>query len=69
MAAANEFLERKFLPALNQRFTVAARSSVDAHRQGSWNLEEVLSWEEARVVGKDWTVAWDGRWFQIERGA
>jgi hypothetical protein len=66
LATANAFLEQKFLPALNQRFTLAARSSVDAHRQGSWNLREVLSWEEGRVVAKDWTVAWDNRWFQIE---
>jgi hypothetical protein len=66
LETANEFLEEKFLPALNKRFTLAARSSVDAHRQGSWNLHEVLSWEEMRVVGKDWTVAWDGRWFQID---
>jgi len=66
LVAANQFLAQKFLPALNQRFTVAARSSVDAHRQGSWNLGEVLSWEETRVVAKDWTVAWDSRWFQIE---
>ena len=66
LAAANAFLEQQFLPALNQRFTLAARSLVDAHRQGSWNLGEVLSWEEARVVAKDWTVAWDNRWFQIE---
>jgi transposase len=63
---ANEFLAQKFLPALNQRFTLAARSSVDAHRQGSWNLAEVLSWEETRVVAKDWTVAWESRWFQID---
>jgi molybdenum-dependent DNA-binding transcriptional regulator ModE len=66
LEAANEFLERKFLPALNRKFSIAARSSVDAHRQGSWNLAEVLSWEESRVVGKDWTVAWEGRWFQID---
>jgi transposase len=66
LAAANEFLERKFLPGLNRRFTLAARSPVDAHRQGSWNLAEVLSWEETRVVAKDWTVAWDSRWFQID---
>jgi molybdenum-dependent DNA-binding transcriptional regulator ModE len=65
LAAANEFLERRFLPALNRRFSLAARSSVDAHRRGSWNLREVLSWEEARVVGKDWTVTWESRWFQI----
>jgi transposase len=66
LEAANAFLEKKFLPALNQRFTLAARSSVDAHRQGSWNLAEVLSWEEPRVVAKDWTVAWESRWFQID---
>lgn len=66
LVAANEFLEKKFLPALNRKFTLAARSSVDAHRRGPWNLGEVLSWEESRVVGKDWTVAWDGRWFQIK---
>jgi hypothetical protein len=65
LETANEFLEQKFLPALNQRFTLAARSSVDAHRQGAWNLGEVLSWEETRVVAKDWTVAWANRWFQI----
>lgn len=68
LEAANEFLEWKFLPALNRKFTVAARSEVDAHRQGAWNLSEVLSWEESRVVGKDWTVVWEGRWFQIEAG-
>jgi len=66
LAAANKFLEMKFLPALNKRFNLAARSPVDAHRRCSWNLEEVLSWEELRVVGKDWTVAWNSRWFQIE---
>jgi transposase len=67
LAAANTFLERKFLPALNKRFTLAARSLVDAHRPGAWNLGEVLSWEEGRVVAKDWTVAWMNRWFQIDR--
>ncbi|MDB6063947.1 MAG: hypothetical protein JWR26_155, partial [Pedosphaera sp.] len=63
---ANEFLEQTFLPALNKRFTLAARSSVDAHRPKARNWEEVLSWEETRVVAKDWTVTWDSRWFQIE---
>jgi len=66
LVAANEFMEQKFWPDLNQRFIVAARSSVDAHRQGTWNLGEILSWEEPRVVAKDWTVAWACRWFQID---
>jgi molybdenum-dependent DNA-binding transcriptional regulator ModE len=65
LAKANEFLDQTFLPALNQRFTLAARSPVDAHRPSTGNLAEVLSWEEARVVARDWTVAWENRWFQI----
>ena len=65
LEAANEFLKKEFLPALNKKFTVPARSAVDVHRRGTWNLREVLSWEESRVVAKDWTVGWEGRWFQI----
>ena len=62
---ANEFLEEKFLPALNRQFNVQARSSLDAHRKAVRNLDEVLSWEEKRVVAHDWTVVWNGVWFQI----
>jgi len=68
LVTANEFLDQTFLPALNRKFNLAARSAVDAHRPGGRNLDEVLSWEELRVVGKDWTVAWQSRWFQIEAG-
>lgn len=66
VAAANEFLKKTFLPSLNARFRVAPRSPVDAHRHSSHNLQEILCWEETRVVAKDWTVAWKGRWFQID---
>ncbi len=62
---ANEFLAEKFLPALNGQFTVQARSSLDMHRKSARNLDEVLSWEEKRVVAEDWTVVWNGVWFQI----
>ena len=67
LVAANAFLEQEFLPALNRRFQVAARSATDVHRAGARGLAEVLCWEEERVVRKDWTVGWAGRWFQIER--
>lgn len=66
LAAANEFLIQKFLPALNGKFNVPARSAADVHRRAPQNLAELLSWQEQRVVGKDWTVAWQGRWFQIQ---
>lgn len=67
VAAANRFLRQQFLPALNRRFTVVARSPVDVHRPPPGHLDEVLSWEEPRVVQRDWTVGWQRRWFQIER--
>jgi hypothetical protein len=31
------------------------------------NLDEVLSWEEERVVQRDWTVACAGKWYQLDR--
>jgi len=67
LATANAYLEREFLSALNRRFTVAAASEADVHRKAPGNLAEILSWEEERVVQRDWTVGWQGRWFQIER--
>ena len=62
---ANEFLRKTFLPRLNKKFTVEARSAADAHRPNKWNLKEALNWEEERVVGKDWTITWENRCFQI----
>jgi hypothetical protein len=64
---ANEYLEKEFLPEFNLRFMVEASSAGDLHRAVTGNLEEVLCWEEERVVRKDWTVVWEGRWFQIDR--
>lgn len=66
LEAANVFLKEQYLEVLNAKFNVAARSAVDVHRRAPVNLGEVLSWEEERVVGKDWTVVWNGRWFQIQ---
>jgi molybdenum-dependent DNA-binding transcriptional regulator ModE len=64
----NRFLEGTFLPELNRRFWVKPAQEADAHQPVPRDLAEVLSWEEARVVQRDWTVAWQGRWFQIQPG-
>src|ERR1051326_1876465 len=66
LETANAFLEEKFLPALNAKFNVEARSEADVHRRASGNWAEILNWEEERVVGKDWTIVWNKRWFQIQ---
>src|SRR5512137_3043088 len=67
MALANEHLAKTFLPALNRRFQRPAASPADVHRAVPRNLDEVLSWEEERLVQRDWTVVSAGRWHQVER--
>lgn len=64
---ANEFLRRRFLPELNRRFTVKPASDADVHRPLPPQLDMILSWERQRVVQRDWTVACEGRWYQIKK--
>lgn len=67
LEAANQFLTRKFLPALNRRFTVEAKGAANAHQNLGLKLNEVLSWQEERTVSKDWTIVWENRWLQIAK--
>jgi hypothetical protein len=65
MQGANHFLETRFLPEWEQRFTVAPRNARNAHRRlgHDQRLEEILSVRVARKVAQDHTVSWDGnRW-------
>jgi hypothetical protein len=65
--SANRFLDGKYLAAFNRRFARAAASPVDLHRTVPRNLNEVLSWEAERVVQGDWTVACEGKRYQLDR--
>jgi hypothetical protein len=67
LESANRFLEGKYLRAFNRQFARAAASPVDVHRGVPRNLNEVLSWEEARVVSGDWTVACERKRYQLDR--
>ena len=67
MESANRFLDGKYLRAFNRQFARAAASPMDAHRAVPWHLNEVLSWEEERVVSGDWTVACEGKRYQLDR--
>ena len=67
LARANQFLDEQFLPEFNRRFARAAASPVDVHRARPRNLDDVLSWEEERVVQGDWTVACAGPGYQLDR--
>jgi hypothetical protein len=67
MESANRFLAEIYLSAFNRRFNVEAASSTDVHRAVPRDMDEVLGWEEERVVQGDWTVACGGRWYQLDR--
>jgi len=76
IAAANAFLGRTFLPAFNKRFAVEPREAADLHVPlgaalaavgKGVRLDDVLCWEEARVVQNDWCVQWRNRVFQLDR--
>jgi hypothetical protein len=65
ITAANHFLEMRFLPVWEERFTVAPRRPRNAHRRldREQRLEEILSVRVSRQVADDHTVSWDGtRW-------
>jgi len=64
---ANQFLQTTFLGEFNRHFERAAASPMDAHRGIPRNLDEVLSWEEHRVVQRDWTVGCEAKWYQLDR--
>ena len=67
LASANRFLDQTYLREFQRLFARVAASPLDVHRSVPRNLDEVLSWEAERVVQRDWTVACDGHWYQLDR--
>ena len=67
LESANRFLEQTYSKECNRRFARPAASPLDVHGGVPRNLDEILSWEEERVVQKDWTVACEGKWYQLDR--
>ena len=63
----NEYLARTYLPEHNRKFQVQAASQANAHQAVPGRINEILSWEEERVVQRDWTVACSGQWYQLDR--
>jgi hypothetical protein len=65
----NAFLEKEFLKELNRKGMRVAALETDLHRKipEGIKLEDVLSWEEDRHVGEDWTVQWERKWLQLTK--
>ena len=67
--AANTYLEEEFLPWWNETLVVEPASVEDAHRPlgKEHDLAAILSHVERRQVTNDYTIRWDGNFYQIDR--
>jgi hypothetical protein len=68
LAAANAYLRAHFIPEYNAMFSCAPADPTSAFvALGAVDLDQILCHQEERVVGRDNTVAFDGRAFQLAR--
>jgi transposase len=67
--AANEFLRREYIPEHNRRFARRPASPEDYHypAPGKRELAEAFHIETEHVIGNNWVVRHDNRYFQVQR--
>jgi hypothetical protein len=67
-AEANLFLEKENLPEHNRRFRRIPAQPEDYHRAAprAAELEDVFHLETGRILGNDWVVRQDNRYFQVQ---
>lgn len=65
---ANAYLDHVFLPLWKRRFTQQPREAADAHRScKGHNLDAIFSHQETRQIADDYTFAYHGKRYQIEK--
>ena len=67
--AANVYLDKVFLKALNRKFACQPREPGNLHRRlpAGLLLQDILGLQEPRRVQNNWTVRWRNRFFQIHQ--
>ena len=67
-AEANRYLEGEYLPEHNGRFGRVALRREDYHRRAprASELDKIFRLESERVIGADWVVRYENRYFQLE---
>ncbi len=67
---ANQFVQKKYIPDHNKRFSVTAKNTRDAHRLLSDGLRarlpSIFSVQSRRRVNNDYTIQFKTKWFQLE---
>jgi transposase len=68
-AEVNRYLETEYCDEHNRRFAIDARSEVDYHvgAPSAKRRREIFRLETERVLGNDWVVRHDNRFYQVER--
>jgi hypothetical protein len=66
--AVNQYLEEEYCDDHNRRFAIDASSEVDYHlpKPGARQLREIFRLETERVLGNDWVVRHENRFYQVE---
>ncbi len=66
--AVNQYLEQEYCDDHNRRFARDASSEVDYHlpAPGARQQREIFRLETERVLGNDWVVRHDNRFYQVE---
>jgi hypothetical protein len=66
IAEANEFLEKNYLPKMNQKFSRPAAKPENAHVPlGNANLNDIMCLEYERTVANNYVIRFETRLFQI----
>ena len=67
-AQANVYLEAEYLAEHNRRFARPPARPEDYHRRApnAAELDRIFCLESERVIGKDWVVRYENRFFQVE---
>jgi len=65
----NKFLEKVFIPQFNAKFSVVPVKRGNVHRPlteiEKEQLDQIFSKQEIRYVNNDFTVRYQGKWFQL----
>jgi transposase len=69
--AANQYLEKEYLPAHNRRFAVAAAQPEDYHgrKPSAGELREIFRLETERRISNDWVIRHEGSILQLKPGS
>lgn len=68
---ANKFVNEIFIEKFNKKFSVAPQKKGDLHRPLTEyeknNLDKIFSVKSFRIVNNDFTIRFEGKWYQLEQ--